>query len=89
MILGRGLTRPRRTPRGCAATPRKLSSVVMVVFKMKRRGDMGIENNMDNLGQLGLRSRANSPAKNAARLRGDPKKVVLGCHGCLQDEKAG
>ena len=31
---------------------------------------MGIENNMDNLGQLGLRSRANSPAKNAARLRG-------------------
>ena len=39
---------------------------------------------MDNLGQLGLRSRANSPAKNAARLRGDHRGVVLGCHGCLQ-----
>ena len=39
---------------------------------------------MDNLGQHGIITRANSPAKNAARLRGDHKTVVLGCHGCLQ-----
>ena len=43
MILGRGLTRPRITPRGCAATTRKLSSVVMVVFKRERRRDMGVK----------------------------------------------
>ena len=61
----------------------------MVVFKKEKQGDVGINDNMDNLGQLGLRSRANSPAKNAARLRGDHKKVVLGCHGCFLDEMAG